>query len=99
MQRLSEDICATNGATVVPSVFEIVDDEEGVESTTGGLLNSSKALSESILGLGKVGLEAARIEAEQLEKIVSVSRNSNIGGRAEGEESVSPTGRESSKEH
>jgi hypothetical protein len=47
LQRLSEDICATNGATGVPSVFEIVDDEEGVESTTGGSLNSSKALSES----------------------------------------------------
>lgn len=68
LQQLSEDICATNGATGVPSVFEIVDDEEGVESTTGGSLNSSKALSESILGLGKVGVEAARIEADQLEK-------------------------------
>jgi hypothetical protein len=68
LQRLSEDIGATNGSSGVPSVFEIdvdVEEERSTASTNGG---QSTGLDSSISGFGKFGLEAARIEAQQHEK-------------------------------
>jgi hypothetical protein len=68
LQRLSEDIGATNGSFGVPSVFEIdVDGEEerSTASTNGG---QSTGLDSSISGLGKFGLKAAIIEAKQHER-------------------------------
>jgi hypothetical protein len=66
LQRLCDDIGSNNGAIGVPSVFEIDGDEEEqsmeVSTATGSLSGGQKTvLSESISGLGKCSIEAAKI--------------------------------------
>jgi hypothetical protein len=68
LQRLCDDIGATNGSSGVPSVFEVDVDGEEERSTVSTNGEQSTGLESNISGLGKFGLEAARIEAEQHER-------------------------------
>jgi hypothetical protein len=69
LQRLNEDSAATNGASGVPSVFEIDDEEEDAgSSTVSSTQVSTMGLSASISGLSQSNLATAKMEAEQREK-------------------------------
>jgi hypothetical protein len=68
LQRLNEDSAATNGASGVPSVFEIDDEDDAGSSTVSSTQGSAVGLSASISGLSQVNLAAAKMEAEQRER-------------------------------